>query len=196
MKRKIFSALLSLFAVAGISSAQTPDSNGFKSESEYRQKTFNELALIFERNVKAGNGSIYSAFPERRFIQKGDSTRIKFVFDPAVIQKIEIVDGPSAPINVLKKGEWVIVVKPQKSTSYVANFHFRNQTYGYNHKIPAQVKVLVLEPDKYKEVEAKAKEFYEKSESGKGLSDYLKSIDPEFQKRSSFPIYTGDFQNK
>ena len=188
--------VLLLVSALQLSYAQTPDSNGFKSESEYRQKTFNELALIFERNVKSGNGSIYSAFAERRFIQKGDSTRIKFVFDPAVIQKIEIVDGPLAPIEVLKKGEWVIVVKPQKSTLYEAKFHFCNEIDGYKHSIPARVTVLVLEPDKYKEVEAKAKEFYEKSESGKGLSDYLKNIDPEFQKRSAFPIYTGNFLNK
>lgn len=196
MKIKVAMVCASLLVSAfQLSYAQNHDSSGFKSESEYRQKTFDELALIFERNVKSGNGSIYSAFAERRFIQKGDSTRIKFVFDPAVIQKIEIVDGPSAPIKVLKKGEWVIVVKPQKSTLYEAKFHFRNQIDGYNHSIPARVKIVVLEPEEYKEAESKVKEFYEK-EDHSSISRYIKSLDPEFQKRSALPRYNGNFLTK
>ena len=192
MKMKLMCLLLMLCA-SQMSIAQTVNSLGFKSESEYRQKTFDEVASLFKERLKSSNPTKWMAYAERRFIQKGDSTRIKYVFDPGVIKKIEIVNGPSATIENLKKGEWVLVVKPEKSTMYQAEFYYYDYRVGRVTSLPSRIEILVLEPDKYKEVEAKAKEFYEKNENGKGLSDYLRKIDPEFQKRIALPIYNGTF---
>ena len=92
---------------------------------------------------------------ENRFIQAGDSTRIKYVFDRNNVTHLAIEGGPTAPFKALKEGIWVVTVKPDKSKVIKAKFTIKYpyESYRYSNQT-----ILVFEPELYKEVLAKYNE--------------------------------------
>ena len=90
MKIKRICFLIFTLITCQISFAQTYDTVGFKSESESR---YEYIAAKFEKENRQKIDT-WNSICERRFIQKGDSTRIFFFFNPSYIKSIEIEGGP------------------------------------------------------------------------------------------------------
>lgn len=119
--------------------------------------------------------SILNAIAERRYIQQGESVRIKFVFKSNLVVNIQLEDdGQIIPYENLKKGEWIATVKPEKTSNIRARFTYRIQT-GKEMSFRTSNVVIVLDSIKYKEVDSKVKEF-EKNEDREGLNKYLNSF--------------------
>ncbi|MBO5873454.1 MAG: hypothetical protein J6Q35_00300 [Rikenellaceae bacterium] len=111
-------ALICLTAMAAAVSAdvysqtpeQLPDSVAFKYETKTRQKNFEEF---FEKcPPSTADDYTIATYIESRIILKGDSTRIKFSFNPLKVTKIELETAGSTTREDIKNGMWPAVVKP------------------------------------------------------------------------------------
>ena len=166
--RKI--ALICLTAMAVAVSAdvysQTPDTTVFKSETKVRQKQFDEF---FEKFPPEKMKGAVRLFIESRFVMKGDSTRIKFAFNPAHVSSIKVETAGAATREDIKKGRWTAVVKPVRS----GYLKVVTRLDGANTSMGSPV-IIVLEPDEYKEVRTKADEFEAKGDLN-GFNEYFNS---------------------
>ena len=137
-------------------------------------ETFEHLAL---------NGQIARTRSERNVIAKGDSVRIKVVFMPEDVVKIVAENGATATREDIKRGEWIVTFKPEK-TKWCSI-----QRYRYDGTLSEMGKVIiVVDPDKYDEVVARMNKLegreYSKfmdSIAGKKFSDFVPRS--EFGKR-------------
>jgi hypothetical protein len=106
---------------------------------------------------------------EHNVIARGDSTRIKFLFDNRRVRSIKVSGYGKASKEDLKKGEYVVTVAPKK-TKLIECYVNRNES---RHK-----RIIVIEPEKYEEVMQK---FY--SLQGSARRQYLNKLAggvPEF----------------
>ena len=121
-----------------------------------------------------------SAMIESRFIKRGDSVRIKYLFRPNLVKIISSRGlGREMPYECMKKGEWLITVKPD-STMWIDLLYedLRGQF------VPGGFLIIVIEPEKYDDVKReydKIKNDYNKSQSffdslsgSPTYSDYIK----------------------
>lgn len=163
-------ALICLTAMAVAVSAdvysQTPDTSVFKSETKARQKQFDEF---FEKFPPEKMEGAVRVFVESRFVLKGDSTRVKFAFNPARVYSISLETAGVAPREDIKKGRWTAVVKPVRSGYLKVVTRLDGGITSMGSPI-----IIVLEPDEYKEVRAKADEFDAKGDL-KGFNQYFNS---------------------
>ena len=120
-------------------------------------ETFEHLAL---------NGQIARTRSERNVIAKGDSVRIKVVFMPEDVVKIVAENGATATREDIKRGEWMVTFKPEK-TKWCSI-----QRYRYDGTISEMGKVIVVvDPDKYDEVVARMNKL-----KGPELSKFMDSV--------------------
>ena len=87
-------------------------------------------------------GSLYSAI-EHQVIARGDSTRIKFLFNNRRVRSIKVLGYGKASKEDIKKGEYVITVAPKK-TKLIECYINGGQR--------AHRRVIVIDPEKYNEV--------------------------------------------
>ena len=80
---------------------------------------------------------------EHKVIARGDSTRIKFLFDNRRVRSIKVSGYGKASKEDLEKGEYVVTVAPKKTTLIEC---YVNRNEG-RHK-----RIIVIEPEKYEEV--------------------------------------------
>ena len=106
------------------------------------------------------------------------------------MQRIDIEGGPVVTSKNIASGIWCAVVKPTKSTSYKIRV-VRNVGSASATTLPSY-NIVVVDADKFKEADAKVKELAN-TNNGKGVLKYIEELDPEFQKRTSLPIYNGVF---
>ncbi len=114
---------------------EIPDTkNILKEETEYFENVKNDVSEL--RMVR-----------EHYVIAKGDSTRVKFLFNKDKIKHIKFNGLGSTTDADIQKGEFVVTVSPNKSTRYGGVM-----TRKDGHKVPMGFRIVVVDPDKYDEV--------------------------------------------
>lgn len=87
---------------------------------------------------------------EHAVIARGNSSRIKFVFDNKVVKGIEVQDVEKASSKDIRKGEYIVTLTPEKTT-LVKSIVFTERD-GKQRQIPANYRIIVVDPEKYDEV--------------------------------------------
>ena len=87
---------------------------------------------------------------EHAVIARGNSSRIKFVFDNQVVKGIEVQDVEKASSKDIRKGEYIVTLTPEKTT-LVKSIVFTERD-GKQRQIPANYRIIVVDPEKYDEV--------------------------------------------
>ena len=80
---------------------------------------------------------------EHRVIARGDSTRIKFLFDNRRVRSIKVLGYGKASKEDIKKGEYVVTVAPKKTKLIECYINGGER---------AHKRVIVIDPEKYDEV--------------------------------------------
>jgi hypothetical protein len=173
MKRKIFSALLSLAAIAGIAIAENEPLDLKVNDSKRKQEKNDSIANSFD-NFALSEGISIRGRLEKRFIKRGDSVRIRYVFDRSVIEMISSrYLGLEIPYECLKKGEWIITLAPE-STQWV---DFHPKAFAEKRPMPEGFLIIVVEPEKYDDIKRqydKVKDDFKKS------SDFIDKLAKQY----------------
>jgi hypothetical protein len=119
-------------------------------------------------SVKLYPGKWLSTSLEHAVIARGDSTRIKFVFDNREVYGIQVLGYGKASRDDIKKGEYVVTVSPKK-TKLIGCWVIKK---GWR-RIPAHYRVIVVDPEKYDEVMQK---LYTLRAQGRGYRQYLNEL--------------------
>ena len=138
-----------------------PSVTDIKAELKKSTEWFDNLKWAPDVNL--------STAVEHNVIARGDSTRIKFLFDNRRVWSIKVLGYGKASRDDLSKGEYVVTVAPKK-TKLIECYVNRNER---RHK-----RIIVIEPEKYEEVMRK---FY--SLQGSARRQYLNKLAggvPEF----------------
>lgn len=162
------SLILTIVAGFGYSQSSNPrrgPTYQYKSQKEY----FDSLS------PERLNGSFMAVASERRFIQKGDSVRIKYAFDRRFVTNITLEGGPTAPFEAIKEGVWIVTVKPENTKAIRAKFTIRDPNFGDERHTYGNQIIIVFEPKEYKEVAKKVAKF-EKDGDSSGAAKYLNSF--------------------
>lgn len=157
VKTMLLTTLL-LCGATSIASSQTNEGavNPDKTKTEQtlsdadkaRALEFANLAAVDEQ----GNPVKLKYMQEHIVIKRGDSTRVKWVFDPKqylnfVVQGV----GQSTPEDI-RNGVFMVTVKPEKTKEYKYSYTYRSgrETGSYFRFV-----VIVAEPEEYEAVKAK-----------------------------------------
>ncbi|MBQ2394881.1 MAG: hypothetical protein II307_03855, partial [Alistipes sp.] len=119
-------------------------------------------------SVKLYPGKWLSTSLEHAVIARGDSTRIKFVFDNREVYGIQVLGYGKASRDDIKKGEYVVTVSPPK-TKLIGCWVIKK---GWR-RIPAHYRVIVVDPEKYNEVMRK---YYTLRAQGRSNRQYLNEL--------------------
>ena len=130
------------------------------------QQMFDSLRLY--------EGETLAGFAERRYIEKGDSVRIKFVFNNRIVQHISIM-GVQTQLTDIKNGVFVATVKPEKSGLVDAIVTKRSASNKIR-TLSVPLIIMVFDSEEYKKVDAKVKKFEEKGDAD-GRAEYLFSLE-------------------
>ena len=178
--RTLIVILAMFFGVTNVysqTSEQVLDSIAFKYETKTRQKNFDEF---FEKcPPSTADNYTLRTYIESRIVQKGDSTRIKFSFNPLKVTKIELETAGSTTREDIKNGMWTAVVKPKASGYLKQNVYVNGVKSAEG--MPLFL-IFVLEPDEYKEVRAKADECESKGNLGE-FNRYLRTRFAKYYKK-------------
>ena len=118
------------------------------------------------------NGKPFRSRIERIIIPRGDSTRIKFVFNNTFIRVAVEGGGETTPEDI-RKGSFMAVIRPQKTTwvkfvteqKYPGIERIMVREHGY--------RVIVVEPEKYDSIMVENNKFEDYS---KERSDFLDKL--------------------
>ena len=133
------------------------------SRSKSSRSTSNRPGVI----VGTSNG--YAAF-DKFYVKKGESFRMKYVFDPDQISVTGLsLDGKRMKrkdIN-FRKGIWETTITPQESHIYKLTVHYRLTIDSERTStMPiAAIRVVVLDQDEYEKVDAKFEELRKNQDS-------------------------------
>ena len=119
-------------------------------------------------SVKLYPGKWLSTSLEHAVIARGDSTRIKFVFDNREVRGIQVVGYEKASRDDLKKGEYIVTVSPKK-TKLIECWVFKRDW----RRTPAHYRIIVVDPEKYNEVMRK---YYTLRAQGRSNRQYLNEL--------------------
>ena len=127
-------------------------------------------------SLRLNRGEEAAAFAERRFIEKGDSVRIKFVFNNRIVEHIS-VEGAESQMTDIRNGVFVATVKPEKSRLVEATLQ-RRDSYTGKPKRPVHITfiIMVFDSKEYKKVAAKVKKFEDEGDAD-GRAEYLFSLE-------------------
>ncbi|MBO5710619.1 MAG: hypothetical protein J6R62_03765 [Rikenellaceae bacterium] len=104
---------------------------------------------------------------EHAVIARGDSTRIKFLFDNQRVTGIQVLGYGRASRDDIKKGEYIVTVTPKKTKLIEC---WVNTRAG---RRPAHYRIIVVEPKKYDEVMRK---LHELRIQGRGYNQYIEEL--------------------
>lgn len=159
-----------------------------KQERIRKQKLKDSIANSFE-HFALNFDEECSVMIEKRFIKRGDSVKIRYLFRPNLVKMISSRNlGREMPYECLKKGEWLITVKPD-STMWIDLLY--EDLKGSS--VPGGFLIIVIDPEKYDDVKReydKVKNDYAKREAfldslgGKTDSEYYR----EELKRAGYNI--------
>ena len=176
MKKIILLALLSFFVIASFSARPADcEMNDSKRKQERirKQEKKDSIADYFD-NFTLYRGIDIRGRLEKRFIKRGDSVRIRYVFDRSVIEMISSrYLGCDIPYECLKKGEWVITLATE-STKWV-DFHIKG--FADKRATPEGFLIIVVEPEKYDDIKRqydKVKDDFKKS------SDFINKLAKQY----------------
>ncbi|MBR4999687.1 MAG: hypothetical protein IKY11_02005, partial [Rikenellaceae bacterium] len=130
----VFGVLLSVFsldysygqaydATTGITTPMPPS-----RFIENRRRGFKHMTLErFQKDAnREGKGKVYlQSRLEYPLLQKGDTMRIRYVFDNSVITHIEIEGVDETTPNDIEKGQFDVTVSPEQTTLYKTNIHVK-----------------------------------------------------------------------
>ena len=140
------------------------------------QAVQDSLANTFEHLALRGN-SDFRLKAERFIIAKGDSVRFKTVFLPINIEKIEAENGACTTREDLKKGVWIVTLKPEKTKWCSIKVYNKNGSISEMGN-----RIIVVAPDKYEEIIARLKKLqgakrdkYIDSVAGGSFDDFFPS---------------------
>ena len=140
------------------------------------QAVQDSLANTFEHLALRGQHD-FLLKAERFIIAKGDSVRFKTVFLPINIEKIEAENGACTTREDLRKGVWIVTLKPEKTKWCSIKVYNKSGTIS-----EMGTRIIVVEPDKYEEVIAQLKklqgakrEKYIDSVAGGSFDDFFPS---------------------
>ncbi len=139
-----------------------------EQKNKTRKERFEELKMS-PKDLKSRRK--VRCLSDRTYVKKGECVRIKYVFNPIGVTEMSVVNAPSSNPKTtnkdIRKGEWIAVVKPEKTMTISVMIMMKEVS------IPTFDKsfVLVLDPDKYAEVDAKRREF-EANNDKKGWMEY------------------------
>ena len=125
-------------------------------------------------SLRLNKGETLAGFAERRFIEKGDSVRIKFVFNNRIVQHISIM-GVETQLTDIKNGVFVATVKPEKSGLVDAIVTERKASNKIS-TITVPLIIMVFDSKEYKKVAAKVKKFEDEGDAD-GRAEYLFSLE-------------------
>ena len=157
MLKRIFFVVILLFgfsdafsqAMLGVKFAKKEKSNKVVNiEFETRQQQFDNLNR---------DGSVLRTALERRFIQKGDSVRIKYSFDPRMIKHIEVEDAAPATPKDISSGEFIAVSRPEKTKVIRARIHIKDE-FGGSYISENRI-VVVLDKAEFEKLDAELKKY-------------------------------------
>ncbi len=192
IKRLFFIILLLLGVSEGFSQVTLMGTNVEKKakkndkvvsvEFETRQQMYDELTL--------GRKPLRTMH-DKRFIQKGDTIRYKFLFNSRMFDRIEVEGAINqcTPQNMIK-GEYIALLIPEKTKVIKARMYIKEE-FGGNY-LPENRTVLVLDKEEFEKLDAELKE-YEANKDAEGVAkinarviEYLKAagVDPEKVKRN------------
>ena len=103
---------------------------------------------------------------EHAVIARGDSTRIKFVFDSRKVRGIQVLGYGRASRDDIRKGEYIVTVNPKKTKLIECWVNTRV-------RIPAHYRVIVVKPEEYDEV---MKKIYKLRKLGWDCNHYLNEL--------------------
>ena len=107
-----------------------------------------------------------NTFLEHAVIARGDSTRIKFVFDSRKVRGIQVLGYGRASRDDIRKGEYIVTVNPKKTKLIECWVNTRV-------RIPAHYRVIVVKPEEYDEV---MKKIYKLRKLGWDCNHYLNEL--------------------
>ena len=192
IKRLFFIILLLLGVSEGFSQVTLMGTNVEKKakkndkvvsvEFKTRQQMYDELTL--------GRKPL-STMHDKRFIQKGDTVRYKFLFNSRMFDRIEVEGAINqcTPRDMIK-GEYIALLIPEKTKVIKARMYIKEE-FGGNY-LPENRTVLVLDKEEFEKLDAELKE-YEANKDAEGVAkinarviEYLKAagVDPEKLKRN------------
>ena len=207
-KTKIFCTALLLIVGASVGFSQTtnqtngslfnsvkvnrPSSNmrnTTTTDAKYmtQQDMFESLKLT--KNELSDKSSCFHSITDRLFISQNDSVRIKYVFNKH-IRSIRIIEGSSDNLSAspqdLMKGEWIAVIKPEKTMTMVVEVENTENIKTYDKWF-----VLVLESEEYEETSV-IQRMYDFKKDRKGFMEYFWKLAGEegvkFKERLNTPL--------
>ena len=164
--------------------------NATTTDAKYmtQQEMFENLKLT--QNELSDKNSCFHSITDRLFISQNDSVRIKYVFNKH-IKSIRIIEGPSDNLSAsprdLMKGEWIAVIKPEKTMTMVVEIENMQNIKTYDKWF-----VLVLDSEEYEETSAiqRMYDFFKKDR--KGFMEYFWKLAGEdgvkFKERLNSPF--------
>ncbi|MBO5874794.1 MAG: hypothetical protein J6Q35_07200 [Rikenellaceae bacterium] len=171
MNMKFFLTTVFALSIWGCVFAQMPRS----SKQEYRQLAEKErikdsLNNTFEHlSLDKPDGSKYGlrTCVENILVAKGDTWRVKYVFQPSLFTKLVAEGIREATPEEMKKGECIFAFKPEK-TQWIKIIQYGSDGSKYE----GGSLVYVVEPEKYESVMQR----YKSLKGLKDKNDFLDSI--------------------
>ena len=87
---------------------------------------------------------------EHQVIARGNSTRVKFLFNSRDFERFEIENVVESSVEDIRKGEYIATIKPEKTTLFRRTYY--KVKNGYKTKHRSNFRIIVIDPDKYDEV--------------------------------------------
>ena len=143
-----------------------------KKEQQAKRQCYTYQQLF--DSLRLNKGEMLAGFAERRYIEKGDSVRIKFVFNNRIVQHISIM-GVQTQLTDIKNGVFVATVKPEKS-GLVDAIVTKKSASNKIRTLSVPLIIMVFDSEEYKKVDAKVKKFEEKGDAD-GRAEYLFSLE-------------------
>ena len=149
-----------LLGIAGIDSEIRLDIPDTKTILQMETANFDSLKIQPDMPIKTSL--------EHSVVARGDSTRIKFIFDSQQVKTIKVLGIGKASRNDIKRGEYVVTITPPKTKLFECYVTMKG---GY--RVDAHQRIIVVEPDKYDEV---MKRIYELRAKGGGCFEYMNEL--------------------
>ncbi len=185
--------LLTFVLLGGIdySSAQSLSLNVKDSKQKgdkiRKQEKNDSIANSFD-NFALSEGISIRGRLEKQFIKRGDSVRIRYVFDRSVIEMISSrYLGLEIPYECLKKGEWIITLAPE-STQWV---DFHPKAFAEKRPMPEGFLIIVVEPEKYDDIKRqydKVKDDFKKS------SDFINKLAKQYGGKTAVEYFDEELE--
>ena len=162
-------------SIAEIPEPKRPAKSWLTTDEILADQTRRFERLNFNNSVRGG--SYLSSALEHEVIKRGDSTRIKYVFDNRRLYSIEIEGvGQTTPKDI-RNGEFIVTVKPDKTTLYRVNITIRHpdgslrETPGLDNR-----RVIVVEPKKFDKILLNVFKIRRTDRNGDKVRKYLNEL--------------------